>query len=106
MTNPPVQLGDHGRSFAHNMRLVRHAREFHVTDVARAVTERGFKLTPDSVIRIEAGQRRASVDEACEIATVLGVPLTALVRPSHLRLVPDRPDRGHMLDGSAMRALC
>lgn len=91
MTNPPVTLGDHGQAFALNMRTVRKAREITIDQLADRLRKAGLRVSGDQLTRIEAGQRNATVDEACEIAQALNTKLHRLVLPSHLALVPDRP---------------
>ncbi|WP_166345061.1 helix-turn-helix domain-containing protein [Phytoactinopolyspora limicola] len=98
MTNPPVNLGEHGAAFAANLRAIRKARHVTLDELAAQIQDRGHRLNRDQLIRIEAGQRRASIDDACEIARALGVKLIRLVSPSRLQLVPNRPLHGVLAD--------
>ncbi|MSS84500.1 helix-turn-helix transcriptional regulator [Actinomycetaceae bacterium WB03_NA08] len=98
MANPPVNLGEHGQAFATNMRVVRKNLGIEMQDLAEQIRARGHAITRDQLIRIEAGQRRATVDDACEIARALKTKLIRLVVPSHLQLVPNRPLHGSFAD--------
>lgn len=91
MTNPPVHLGAHGKAFAANMHTMRKAQKITLDHMVEKLSARGVAITPDQLIRIEAGQRRASVDEACEIARALQTKLHRLVLPSRLVLAPAQP---------------
>jgi transcriptional regulator with XRE-family HTH domain len=94
VTNPPVALGEHGRAFARNLRNVRKALGLTVDALASQLADRGHRLTADQIIRIEAGQRRATVDDLCQIAHLSGINIGRLTSPSTLRLTPNRPLRG------------
>lgn len=98
MTNPPVKLGEHGRAFAKNIHSVRKALGISLEELVASLGERGIHVTRDQLIRIEAGQRKASVDEACELARALKTKLNRLVLPSHLILAPNRPVHGVFAD--------
>lgn len=67
--------------FARRVRQLREAAKIPQTKLAERLAERGVKIDPTSITRIEKGTRGIRLDEAVAIADVLGVPLEETLLP-------------------------
>ncbi|WP_280503003.1 helix-turn-helix domain-containing protein [Nocardia farcinica] len=90
MSNPRLNLGPFGQAFAVNMRVIRKARGLTLTQVRDRLEAAGHHLTHDQLIRIEAGQRHATVDDIGHIAAVLKAPAMGMLLPRDVVSVPRR----------------
>ncbi|CAN5874289.1 hypothetical protein BH23ACT5_BH23ACT5_09970 [soil metagenome] len=73
-----------GDILADRLRHYRSQRGWSQRDLCQAVGDKfGATINPATVARLETGQRRVTVDEACMLAVALGVPLALLLWPIH-----------------------
>src|SRR5664280_2511629 len=76
-----VELGDVGRSVAHNVKALREARGLTQTDVSDRMRTIGRPLLPTGVLKVEQGTRRVDVDDLVALALVFDVPPDELLGP-------------------------
>lgn len=68
--------------FGEQVRRHRDRRGWTQRDLCRKIEEKvGATIDPATLARLEKGQRRVSLDEACLLAVVLDVPLMVLMWP-------------------------
>ena len=73
-----------GDVLAEGLQRYRVRRGWSQRDFCRVLADRfGVTFNPATVARIETGQRRVTVDEACMLAVALDVPLMTLMWPIH-----------------------
>ena len=67
--------------FRYQLAEARKARGFSQAQLAKRLTEIGYKMHETSIARIESGERRVSLDDAMAISLALGCQLAQLVAP-------------------------
>lgn len=88
----PVDLDE---TFAANLKQAREDARLSQEELARRMSLRGFRFHQSTVNKIETGERKVSIGEAAELATVLHVRLEALVESKDTRVF-----RAHMINRS------
>ena len=68
-------------NFARSLRGAREDRGMSQERIAKEMNTRGFKFHQSTVNKIETGERKVNVEEAFELAKVVGIPLTLLFEP-------------------------
>ena len=68
-------------NFARSLRGAREDRGMSQERIAKEMNTRGFKFHQSTVNKIETGERKVNVEEAFELAKVMGIPLTLLFEP-------------------------
>lgn len=91
--------------FARRMRQVREAAKMSQTRLAELLAERGIKIDPTSITRIEKGARGVRLEEAVAIAEALGVPLEELLLPGRSIIDQIRNLEGTIEEQEATRRL-
>ena len=66
-------LGDAGERVRENLRVLRHARNLSLRDLAGRLTEMGWPILPSGVHGIESGGRKVTVGDLAALAAVLDV---------------------------------
>ena len=74
-----------GRLVAENIRLRRDLLRWTYVELASKVTDAGRAINPQSIKRIEEGDRRVDVDDLAAIAGALGCPPIDLLEDPSLR---------------------
>ena len=68
-------------NFARSLRGAREDRGMSQERIAKEMNTRGFKFHQSTVNKIETGERKVNVEEAFELAKVVGIPLALLFEP-------------------------
>lgn len=80
MSDGQQLLPDSNATFAAHLRDAREARGWNQSELARRMIERGWaKYSQVSVKRTENAERAVRLDEALDLASVLGVSLVSLI---------------------------
>jgi len=83
MAGKRLELGPTGEAVAHNIATARKWQNLTWTDVSRRLEERGRRIPPLGIRRIEEGERRVDADDLVAIAAALEVsPATLLMPPT------------------------
>jgi transcriptional regulator with XRE-family HTH domain len=87
---------------AANIRLLREQSGMSQADLAEKMSALGWRFHPQTLHRIEAGQRKVTAGEADALARVLGATIERITRPE---IVAGMMDEMHALAGRADEAV-
>lgn len=87
MTHQP----DFNGAVGQNLQLLRKAAGLSQADLAEHLSARGYPFAQQTVLKVEKGTRPLKLDEAAQIADVVGVTISDLFSP------PGTPGRGEAI---------
>jgi transcriptional regulator with XRE-family HTH domain len=79
-----------GRAFRDNVNRERESRKLTMAQLAKRLQDKGLKVHPTTIAKIEYGERPAKLDEAIALADVFGMSLDALVGRRRRRATGDK----------------